>query len=70
MQWNRYSCVTVGVGGALRCNGAVLLQCMLPALVAVMSAVMFGQQTQFSALAVMVVTPWWAEWRGFEDFLV
>ena len=49
-------------GGALGCDGAILLQWLHDSRNARMAGVMPGQKTVDSALEVMDVTPWWAEW--------
>ena len=63
MLWNGYTGVVGGNGGALGCEGAMVLQWLQFARRAVMAGVMPGQKTDDSARAVIEVTSWWAEWR-------
>ena len=62
--WNGYRGGTVGVGGALGCEGAMRLQWLHLFLRLMMSDVMPGQNTDVSALDIIDVTPWCAECRA------
>ena len=46
----------------LGCDGTILLQWLHNSRNSRMAGVMPGQKTVDSALEVMDVTPWWAEW--------
>ena len=52
-----------GVGGALGCDGAILLQWLHLLRVSDMSVDIPGQNIEDSALACIAVIPWCAAWR-------
>ena len=51
----------ISTGGALGCDGDILLQAAQASLLLLMSLTISGQQTDFSALAIMRDVPWWAQ---------
>ena len=63
MLWNGYPSAVGGNGGALGCEGAMVLQWLQFPYTAVMAEVMPAQMTDDSARAAIEVMPWWAEWR-------
>ena len=50
-----------GIGGALGCEGAILLQCEHRSRILCMSAVIPGQNMDDCARDIMDDAPWWAE---------
>ena len=68
MHWNGYAGSIGAMGGALGLDGAFWWHCLQRLLVCCMSRVMPGQKIDDSALASMVLVPWWAACRVDNTF--
>ena len=69
MHWNGNVVRTGGVGGIAAWEGAIPAQLSHLSLVAWISVVTLGQNTDASALAIMWDVSWWAAWSDLRKVL-